>query len=102
LEGICQFVIRLGGHSGGLKLPLYAEPPDDVVTEASPLSFHRCFLSDKPGDRRNVTVIVRYQVIAHSGARTLRLVPEFLSKVHQRNSFMTAKGRNVTVALLIL
>jgi hypothetical protein len=42
LEGIC---IRLGGHSSGLKLPLYAEPPDDVVTEASPLSFHRCFLS---------------------------------------------------------
>jgi len=53
-------------------------------------------LKQNPVTRRNVTIIVRYQVIAPSGARTLRLVPEFLSKVHQRNSFMTAEGRNVT------
>ena len=49
--------------------------------------------TDKTRDRRNVTVIVRYQVIAPSGARTLRLVPEFVSKIHQRNSFMTAEGQ---------
>ena len=37
------FCPPLGGEYG-IELAPYAEPPDDVVTKASPSSFHRCLL----------------------------------------------------------
>jgi hypothetical protein len=45
LEVARRLICACLGEGYSIEFAAYAEPPDDVVTEASPGSFHRCLLS---------------------------------------------------------